>query len=88
MGKFLDDFSISWRETEIDTSVRTSYTASASYSKFLGRSTLRIDAMKSSEISEIEYFRETVPKWGVEASHPLWTWIPRRAMPWTGVMKQ
>jgi hypothetical protein len=47
-----------------------------------------IDWMKSSEITEIEYFRGTVPKWEVDASHSLWTWIPRRAMPWIGVMKQ
>lgn len=48
----------------------------------------RIGSMKDSEITEFEYFRETVPNWSVEASHPMWTWIPRRAMPWTGVMKQ
>jgi hypothetical protein len=47
-----------------------------------------IDWMKSSEITEVEYFRGTVPKWEVDASHSLWTWIPRRAVPWTGVTKQ
>ena len=29
------------------------------------------DSMKNSEILEIEYFRETVSKWGVGASHPM-----------------
>jgi hypothetical protein len=39
--------------------------------KDLWKLELTNDSMKNSEISEIEYFRETVSKWGVGASHPM-----------------